>query len=94
MVRFLKPGGALFLVVTDETVGYTGLVLNSFIEQGGDTGDNARHLSDIAERRRLLGMPAEGGGAIIEMLLAPPVLQRTLRCNASRAGSMGITWPI
>jgi SAM-dependent methyltransferase len=70
MVRFLKPSGALVLVVTDETVGYTGLVLNSFIEQGGDTGDNARHLSDIAERRRLLGMPAEGGGAIIEMLRA------------------------
>ena len=68
MVRFLKPGGALFVVVTDETVGYTGLVLKSFIEQGGDTGDNARHLSVIAERRRLLGLPAEGGGAIIEML--------------------------
>lgn len=70
MVRFLKPGGALFLVVTDETVGYTGLALNSFIERGGDTGDNARHRSDIAERRRLLGMPAEGGGAIIEILRA------------------------
>ena len=53
MVRFLKPGGALFLVVTDETVCYTGLVLNSFIDRGGDTGDNTRHLSDIAARRRL-----------------------------------------
>jgi len=70
MVRFLKPGGALFVVVTDETVGYTGLVLKSFIERGGDTGDNARHLSVIAERRRLLGLPAEGGGAISEMLRA------------------------
>jgi hypothetical protein len=70
MVRFLKPGGALFVVVTDETVGYTGLVLKSFIEGGGDTGDNARHLSVIAERRRLLGLPAEGGGAISEMLRA------------------------
>ncbi|MGH7845894.1 MAG: class I SAM-dependent methyltransferase [Candidatus Binatia bacterium] len=73
MVRFLRPGGALFLVVTDETVGYTGLALNSFIERGGDTGDNARHLSVIAERRRLLGMPAEGGGAIVEMLRAAGV---------------------
>jgi len=73
MVRFLKPGGALFVVVADETVGYTGLVLNSFIEGGGDTGDNARHLSVIAERCRLLGLPAEGGGAIIEMLRAAGV---------------------
>jgi SAM-dependent methyltransferase len=70
MVRFLKPGGVLFVVVTDETVGYTGLALKSFIERGGDTGDGARHLSVIAERRRLLGSPEEGGGAMIEMLLA------------------------
>ena len=68
MVRFLKPGGVLFVVVTDETVGYTGLALKSFIEHGGDTGDNARHLSVIAERRRSLGLPAEGGGAIAELL--------------------------
>ena len=70
MVRFLKPGGVLFVVVADETVGYTGLVLNRFIEEGGDTGDNARHLSVIAERQRLLGLPTEGGGAISEMLRA------------------------
>ncbi len=68
MVRFLKCGGVLFVVVTDETVGYTGLALKSFIEHGGDTGDNVRHLSVIAERRRLLGLPAEGGGAIAEVL--------------------------
>ena len=68
MVRFLKPDGVLFLVVTDETVGYTGVALKSFIEHGGETGDNARHLSVIAERRRLLGLPAEGGGAIVELL--------------------------
>jgi SAM-dependent methyltransferase len=68
MVRFLKPGGVLFVVVTDETVGYTGLALKSFIEQGGDAGDNARHLSVIAERSRLLGLSAEGGGAIAEVL--------------------------
>ena len=68
MVRFLKPGGVLFVVVTDETVGYTGLALKSFIERGDDSGDNARYLSVIAERRRLLGLPAEGGGAIAEVL--------------------------
>jgi SAM-dependent methyltransferase len=73
MVRFLKPGGALFVVVTDETVGYTGLVLNRFIDGGGDTGDNARLLSVIAERSRLLGLPAEGGGAVIERLRAAGV---------------------
>jgi SAM-dependent methyltransferase len=61
MMRFLKPGGALFVVVTDETIGYTGLVLNRFIEEGGDTGANERHISVIAERRRLLGSPTEGG---------------------------------
>jgi SAM-dependent methyltransferase len=70
MVRFLKPGAVLFIVVTDETVGYTGLALKSFIERGGQTGDNARHLSIIAERRRLLGPLAEGGGAIAEVLAA------------------------
>jgi SAM-dependent methyltransferase len=70
MVRFLKPGGVLFVVVADETVGYTGLVLNRFIEEGGDTGDNARHLSVIAERGRLLGLPTEGSGAIGAMLRA------------------------
>jgi len=68
MVRFLKPGGVLFVVVTDESVGYTGLALKSFIEHGGETGDNARHLSVIAERRQLLGLPKEGGGAIAEVL--------------------------
>ena len=70
MVHFLKPGGVLFAVVTDETVGYTGLALKSFIDRGGDTGDNARHVSVIAERRRLLGLPAESGGAIVEALRA------------------------
>src|SRR5262245_10139003 len=70
MVRFLKPGGVLFVVVTDETVGYTGHALKSFIKCGGDTGDNARHLSVIAERRRLLGLPVEGGGSIAEVLAA------------------------
>jgi SAM-dependent methyltransferase len=70
MVRFLKPAGVLFVVVTDETVGYTGLALKSFVEHGGDTGDNARHLSVIDERRRLLGLPAEGGGAIANALRA------------------------
>ena len=70
MVRFLKPGGELFVVVTDETVGYTGVVLKSFIDGGGDAGDNARHLSVIAERRRLLGSPTEGGGALIDLMRA------------------------
>jgi SAM-dependent methyltransferase len=70
MVRFLKPGGVLFVVVTDETVGYTGRALKSFIERGGDTGDNAKNFSVIAERRHLLGVPSEGGGAIAEVLAA------------------------
>jgi SAM-dependent methyltransferase len=70
MVRFLKPGGVLFVVVTDETVGYTGLALRTFIERGGNTGEGQRHLAVIAERRRLLGLPTEDGGAIAEALAA------------------------
>lgn len=69
MVRFLKPGGALFTVVADETDGYTGLVLKAFIEAGGDTGNNERHLAAIAERRRLLG-----DGGILEVLRASGAL--------------------
>ena len=85
MVRFLKPGGALFLVVTDETVGYTGLALKSFIERGGDTGDNVRHLSVITERGSLLGNPAEGGGAIVERLRAAETpAEMEVRRQASR----------
>jgi SAM-dependent methyltransferase len=68
MVRFLKPGGVLFIVVTDESVGYTGLALKSFVERGGETGDNMRHLSVIAERGRLLGPRTEGGGGITAVL--------------------------
>ncbi len=67
MVRFLKPGGALFVVVTDETVGYTGLALKRFVEGGGETGDNAGQLFSITERRRQLELPAEGGGAIADI---------------------------
>ena len=63
MMHFLKRGGALFVGVTDEAANYTGRVLNEFIEGGGSTGDNARHLSGIDERRRLLGTSKEGGGA-------------------------------
>ncbi len=70
MVRFLKPGGALFCVFADETDGYTGLVLKSFIDSGGDTGDNPSHLSAIRARRRLLASPAEGGGGILDQLRA------------------------
>lgn len=68
MARFLKPGGALFTVVADETDGYTGLVLKAFIEAGGDSGDNARHLAAIAERRHLLASAEQGGGAIVDEL--------------------------
>jgi SAM-dependent methyltransferase len=68
MVRFLKPGGTLFVVFADEIDSYTGLVVKRFIEGGGDSGDNARHLAAIAGRRRLLGSPAEGDGTILEVL--------------------------
>jgi SAM-dependent methyltransferase len=81
MVRFLKPGGTLLVVVTDESESYTGLVLKRFIEAGGDSGDNVRHLSAFEDRRRLLGSPAEGGGAILEVLRAAgiPAMLETRR---------------
>jgi SAM-dependent methyltransferase len=53
MARFLAPGGGLFIVVTDESAGYTGHALRAFIEAGGETGANAQHLNTIAERRSL-----------------------------------------
>ncbi len=68
MVRFLKPSGALFVVFADDIDSYVGLVMNSVIEACGDRGDKARHLAAIAERRRLLGSPVEGGGASLEVL--------------------------
>ena len=68
MVRFLKPGGVLFVVIADETVGYTGRVVQAFVDAGGTTGDDARHLAAMAERRRLVGSPAEGDGQVLGVL--------------------------
>lgn len=64
MLRFVKPGGALFSVVTDEATAYGGSVLREFIESGGDTGDNDRCLAAIDTRRRLLAPESEGGGGL------------------------------
>lgn len=64
MVEFVKPGGAFFTVVTDETTAYGGSVLRTFIEAGGDTGDNDRCLAAIGERRRFLAPTSEGGGEL------------------------------
>jgi SAM-dependent methyltransferase len=68
MVRFLKPGGALFVVFADDIDSYVGLVVNRVLEADGGSGDKTRHLATIAERRCLLGSPADGGGAILEVL--------------------------
>lgn len=68
MVRFLKPGGSLFVVIADETIGYTGRVVQAFVDAGGTTGDDARHLDAMAERRRLVGSPADGDGQILAAL--------------------------
>lgn len=64
MARFLRPGGALCVVVADEAEGYSGRSLRAFIDAGGDTGDNDGHLAAIAERQRLLD------GALLEVLAA------------------------
>ena len=62
MARFLKRGGALCVVVADENEGYTGKALQSFIDAGGDTGDNDGHRAAIAELQRLLA------GDLLEVL--------------------------
>lgn len=68
MIRFIKPGGALFSVVTDTQSAYIGSVLREFVDAGGDTGDTQRRLAAIEERRRLLAPDAEGGGALVGAL--------------------------
>ena len=73
MVRFLRPGGALFVVFADETKAYTGVVLKRFIETKGGNGSDARKLSAIPERNRQLASPGEGGGAILEVLRAADI---------------------
>jgi SAM-dependent methyltransferase len=64
ILRFLKPGGVYVNVVTDETTAYNGAVLRSFVESGGDTGNNDRCFAAMDERRRLLAPEAEGGGGL------------------------------
>lgn len=68
ILRFVKPGGALFNVVTDEASAYCGSVLRTFIDAGGDTGDNDGYLAAIDQRRRLLAPESEGGGLLGEAL--------------------------
>ena len=64
MARFLKPGGALCVVVAEQTEAWSGRALRAFIDTGGDTGDNAGHLAAFAERERLLD------GALLDILAA------------------------
>ena len=65
ILRFLKPGGVYFNVVTDEATAYSGSVLRSFIASGGDTGDNDGCLAALDERRRLVAPEQEGGGGLV-----------------------------
>jgi SAM-dependent methyltransferase len=67
MARFLAPGGALFIVLADESAGYTGHALRAFIEAGGETGANTHHLTAIETRRRFFG-DSPHGGAMLECL--------------------------
>jgi SAM-dependent methyltransferase len=66
ILRFLKPGGAYFNVVTDEATAYSGSVLRSFIESGDDIGDNDGWRAAMDERRRLLAPESEGGGGLVD----------------------------
>ncbi len=60
MARFVRPGGALFIVVADETTGYTGMVLRAFAASHGAGGDHAAQLAAIAQRQDLLGPSPDG----------------------------------
>lgn len=64
ILRFLKPGGVYVNVVTDETTAFNGAVLRSFVESGGDTGNNDRCFAAMDERRHLLAPESEGGGGL------------------------------
>jgi len=66
ILRFLKPGGVYFNVVTDEATAYSGAGLRSFIGSGGDTGNNEGWLAAMDERRRLLAPESEGGGGLVD----------------------------
>ena len=81
MLRFVKRGGAFFTVIADLKTAYQGFVLREFIEAGGDTGENDRHLAAIDEQRRLLATAEEGGGGLAEALRAAdiPFEVRTVR---------------
>jgi len=68
MVRFLAPGGALFIVFADEDAGYSGHAVRTFISGGGDTGDNAGYARATSERTRLLLRAPHGDGAIMHVL--------------------------
>ncbi|MDX1380205.1 MAG: methyltransferase domain-containing protein [Xanthomonadales bacterium] len=70
MVRFLKPGGSAFVVVTDETIGYTGLAMKHYRERGGRVGDAGRSLELMSERRRLFGKGGQGSAGIVAALQA------------------------
>ena len=70
ILRFLKPGGVYFSVVTDEATAFSGSVLRTFIDSGGDTGNNDGHFAAIDERRRLLAPVNEGGGGLAEAVRA------------------------
>ena len=70
ILRFLKPGGVYVNVVTDETTAFNGAVLRSFVESGGDTGNNDRCFAAMDERRRLLAPEAEGGGGLAQAAAA------------------------
>jgi len=67
MARFLSANGALFIVLADESEGYTGRALRAFIDAGGDTGAAENHLAAIDERRRLLD-PRQDGGSLLGCL--------------------------
>jgi SAM-dependent methyltransferase len=68
MARFLKPGGALFIVTADEERSYSGRVVDAFGAAAGDGPAPERRRSTIAARRRLLGAPEAGGGAVVRLL--------------------------
>lgn len=70
MARFVRPGGALVIVVADETVAYTGRALRAFVAAGGRGAAYSRHLAAIAERNRLLAPAPDGGSALLALLQA------------------------
>jgi hypothetical protein len=89
MVRFLKPGGVQFVVVTDETVGYTGLALKKFYRTRRRR--RRQRAPSLGHRRRAAACSDCPRRAAARLPKCSPPRERRWKstCGASRAELYG-----